>query len=829
MNKKIQFEKIIKRYEGSEPRKSENGLTTQIRCPHPEHEDDNPSCSMTLTKDKKKILFYCHSKGCQNIKSHAFREMGFKKNNRKQGKFIILREHQYFDKQGFPLTKKTKGYYEEEGIKTAQFRQSYFDTQQNRYVGKAHPKKVLYNLNYLENYRTKKPNKFVFIVEGEKDCDALSQVGLLSTTSPDGAGSNTAQNKWLDDYTETLRGRSVVIIPDNDTVGIQHAEITALRLYGIAKKVRLLPPISKKDKGDISDWFESEEGSLTKLMKRVKACELFNPSDAQNYENIKVVKKEQKEKKKKERKQKQIEDSLISKTIGHALLPSEVGDFTRFMQVSDSALAHTFYEDYKDFLVCVRETNDWLLYDKNTGLWAGERREALQTCILEYYRKVYDLLESLWDGVDIPEGDAGQVERELKNKCLARARQLGNNRGLNTLYGFLEDSNKTKISLLDFNQRRDKLCVKNGVICLKTKKILPHSPEFKFTKRIDFNYDSKNQSPKFEQFLKDIYEGDSRVIDSCKAVFGYMTTGETREQKIFEYYGREGRNGKSTLLEVIRGVLQDYVGELGSDVMAKHKNSTELSAAQLSSLFSLIGCRVAICDETEDARPISTRLIKIISDGSPMKLRKLYKDPITVNLLVKALFQTNHATTMPSTDKAAWRRIVRFTFPRKFEGGDDKKSYYEELLKEREGILAMFIEQAHLYYTKRELKIDPIIYEATEQGRKEQDWLGEFFELFLDVNIKGVVHQNGDLRPVKTLTREVFKVFDAWNLAVGNKRLKLTALSREMAKRGYRVEPSNGERFYIGISLRKDFRETLDKFDNRSMNTLSLLEEIEQS
>ncbi|MCX5638139.1 MAG: topoisomerase, partial [Planctomycetota bacterium] len=58
---------------------------------------------------------------------------------------------------------------------------------------------------------------FVFIAEGEKDCDRLSGMGFTATTCPMGAG------KWLNEYNKYFEGRLVVILPDNDTAGKKHA------------------------------------------------------------------------------------------------------------------------------------------------------------------------------------------------------------------------------------------------------------------------------------------------------------------------------------------------------------------------------------------------------------------------------------------------------------------------------------------------------------------------------------------------------------------------------------------------------------------------------
>jgi hypothetical protein len=92
--------------------------------------------------------------------------------------------------------------------------------------------------------------KTVFIVEGEKDADRLSELGLTATTSG-GAKS------WREEFAEFFRGASVVIIPDRDRPGEEYARIAAQSLQGKAASVRiLLLPLPWREKNglDVSDW-----------------------------------------------------------------------------------------------------------------------------------------------------------------------------------------------------------------------------------------------------------------------------------------------------------------------------------------------------------------------------------------------------------------------------------------------------------------------------------------------------------------------------------------------------------------------------------------------
>ncbi len=106
---------------------------------------------------------------------------------------------------------------------------------------------VLYRLPEL---RAADPDVTVYVVEGEKDADRLAAEGLVAITSPMGAG------KWRDSYSTELRGRQVVILPDNDEPGRRHAQQIAASLGGVATSSRVVDLPGLPEHGDVSDWLE---------------------------------------------------------------------------------------------------------------------------------------------------------------------------------------------------------------------------------------------------------------------------------------------------------------------------------------------------------------------------------------------------------------------------------------------------------------------------------------------------------------------------------------------------------------------------------------------
>lgn len=126
---------------------------------------------------------------------------------------------------------------------------------------------------YLYNLPMIIASSWAIVVEGEKDADTLIQLGLPGTTC------NCGSDNWRDEYTETLRGKDVVICRDNDNAGNDHAHLLLRSLANAAKSLRVICP-SKHPKGDVTDWMEKENGSKEKLLAMMQTAPLITPDEA---------------------------------------------------------------------------------------------------------------------------------------------------------------------------------------------------------------------------------------------------------------------------------------------------------------------------------------------------------------------------------------------------------------------------------------------------------------------------------------------------------------------------------------------------------------------
>ncbi|MFH1313119.1 MAG: hypothetical protein ABIJ00_07790, partial [Candidatus Eisenbacteria bacterium] len=128
-------------------------------------------------------------------------------------------------------------------------------------------KRVLYRIPEL----VANPDATVYLVEGEKDTDTLANAGLVATTNPGGAG------KWREEYSETLAGRDVVILPDNDGPGEKHAQEVVESISRVAKSVKIVRLPALAPKGDVSDWLQAGH-SIEELKSHVETIPAFTPS-----------------------------------------------------------------------------------------------------------------------------------------------------------------------------------------------------------------------------------------------------------------------------------------------------------------------------------------------------------------------------------------------------------------------------------------------------------------------------------------------------------------------------------------------------------------------
>lgn len=255
------------------------GSRWSARCPA--HDDRTPS--LTVSQGRDGVLAKCHA-GCSfdaivagaglepsqlfapradrvvsrtSSTSPASNGHGRNGAHSRLGDLTLVEQYTYTDADGLPLFQ-TRRYVP----KT--FRQFRFENE-HWIAGLGEVEPVLFNLPAV--IEAVAMGRRVVIVEGEKDAVALTALGVIATTSPMGAG------KWRDSMSEVFRDAAdVVILPDNDDAGRNHAMLVAnsLAAHGATALIVQLPRL--KAKQDVSDWLASG-GSEAELEMLIRSAE----------------------------------------------------------------------------------------------------------------------------------------------------------------------------------------------------------------------------------------------------------------------------------------------------------------------------------------------------------------------------------------------------------------------------------------------------------------------------------------------------------------------------------------------------------------------------
>jgi len=207
------------------------------RCPA--HDDEHASLSISIKNGK--ILYHCHANCSPKRVTAELRNLGALPS--RSEKIRVHREQKkprayvYCDEDRDALYRVVR--------RGKKFTQEKADGVGSWKTGKGIMKGVRRVPYRLPEFKNKKR---VYIVEGEKDANALWEWGIPATTNPGGAG------KWRKEFNKYFKNKQVRIIPDNDTPGETHAHDIAENLLSVAKSVKIIQLDVAKKGGDFSDW-----------------------------------------------------------------------------------------------------------------------------------------------------------------------------------------------------------------------------------------------------------------------------------------------------------------------------------------------------------------------------------------------------------------------------------------------------------------------------------------------------------------------------------------------------------------------------------------------
>ncbi len=504
----------------------------------------------------------------------------------------------------------------------------------------------------------------VWVPEGEKDANNLRAVGLVATTSPMGAG------KWRPEYSESLAGADVVILPDNDDPGQKHAEFVAQSLRDVAAsvKVLLLPDLPRK--GDVSDWLAAG-GTADALWDMAEAEAEWEPG------------------------------APVSSPAYAGFPLTDLGNAERLIAAHGEGLRFNV------------DSEQWLRWDG--ARWRSDATGEVERLAVEIVRSLYDLLK------DCPT----QAERDALYKHTRSSESASRLKAL-VLLAQLHVSEKTPVQSTSLDADPWLLNVENGTLDLRTGRLRSHRREDHLTKLAPVAYDPSAECPRWERFLMEVLGENDALIGFTKRLCGYLLTGDTREQSFVILQGK-GSNGKSIFVEVLRHVLGEYARDTPVTTFLENRDTNT------SDLASLVGARLVTASEGEETSKFNEALLKKLSGQDAVTCRHLYKSLFTYTPTFKILFSTNEVPRIRSQNYSMKRRVKLLPFHVRFFYAHERKSPVRDeelltkLLMEKSGILAWCVEGC-MEWQKNGLGMPPQMAQEVDALFESMDPLLDFIE-----------------------------------------------------------------------------------------------------
>ncbi len=137
-----------------------------------------------------------------------------------------------------------------------------YHRENDQWVKGAPSPRVPYRLPELAAATAHEP---VWIPEGEKDCETLAALGLISTCNPEGG------LKFGSDLVSHFAGKKLAyVLEDNDDIGRKHAAQVAEVLQGTVTEIRIISFPDVPEGEDVSYWLNELGHTKTELLERAK-------------------------------------------------------------------------------------------------------------------------------------------------------------------------------------------------------------------------------------------------------------------------------------------------------------------------------------------------------------------------------------------------------------------------------------------------------------------------------------------------------------------------------------------------------------------------------
>lgn len=323
----------------------------------------------------------------------------------------------------------------------------------------------------------------------------------------------------------------------------------------------------------------------------------------------------------------------------------------------------------------------------------------------------------------------------------------------------------------------------------------PHDPKDLITKVSPVTYDPAATCAVYDATIARL-QPDATMRRFLAQWFGLSLTGDVSEQKLVFLYGK-GRNGKSTIVDIISYIAGDYGETVPIETFLDHGKAR--SGGQATPDLALLpGVRMLRTSEAEKGSKLAESLIKLATGGEPIQARNLNRDFFKFYPQFKLTMSGNYRPQISGTDEGIWRRMRLVPFAVTIAREDVDTTLGDKLRGEASGILNRLLDGLR-DWCDHGLTEPEEVAKATQAYREDSDPLGRFLSTC-------VISKPG----VRVQSSVMHAVFVAWCKTSGEREWTQKGFSSALKERGYQAKQSNAV-WWLDVELIKTERDFVDQ------------------
>ena len=367
------------------------------------------------------------------------------------------------------------------------------------------------------------------------------------------------------------------------------------------------------------------------------------------------------------------------------------------------------------------------------------------------------------------------------------AQQSANKERLQNAITIAATDSEVLVSAIHLDAEPNDLCTPNGIVNLRTGQIRPA------VKGVDLNTRQTSVSPEagatplWDAFLKEVIEDDDR-IRYVQELFGAALFGDARFHVLPVFVG-VGANGKSTLLDVMSGILNDYSATMPENFLLDTTGN-----AHPTDIARLRGVRLAIASETRPDGKFNESRVKMLTGGDTLSARFMGQNFFDFKPTHTLFMAVNHLPEVKSGGDGFWRRLRKIDFRKTIPVERRKENFAQTMIAEEGPAILQWMIDGAVRLTNQGFNEPESVMFATQTYRHEEDHIAKFLDE------KTIVADTASVTKVA-----VYNAYRDWCAENGEKPVTQNNLSREVRARLGVAESSNsGYRMFIGVELLKN-------------------------